>query len=88
MPESLLSAPATGYSPRLQMTLRVGGRDFDIAESGPDFVALRDAADVEAAEACIITDIDGEVDEVMVGLADGIRADRDEQPIIRRKRRA
>lgn len=80
----LLSPPATGYSPPLRMTLDMNGRTFDVGQTGPDFVILRDAADVPPGEATLHVDLDGDVASETLHFRDGLKANRRRQPHDRR----
>ena len=75
--------PADGYSPRLEITLEVAGRRFDVAETGRDFLVLRDPADVGPADATLHVAIDDDVTTRPIRLPQGICAGREEQPIER-----
>ncbi|MEM1010644.1 MAG: hypothetical protein AAGI46_00320 [Planctomycetota bacterium] len=81
---ALISPPkADGYSPPLRMSLEVAGRVFNVRETGPDFVVLSDAVDVDADFGVLHTVLDGVARERRIALIDGIRASRYEQSVRR-----
>ena len=73
----------SGYSPPIRITLEIDGTAFDVAEVGPDHVALRSAGDCAPTRAILIINIDGRIKRREVMLPDGIVKGRDRQPIIR-----
>ena len=78
-----LAEPA-GYSPPLTITLDMGGQTFNVAATAPEYVILRDAADVPPGEAVLHVDIDGDVRSETLHFRKGLRADERRQPHDRR----
>ena len=78
------AAQPAGYSPPLTITLVAGGRSYDVAEVGPDFVKLRTpVATAAVREAILHFDIGGDVETQSIDLPDGIRAGDRRQSIRR-----
>jgi hypothetical protein len=48
-----------GYSSEVQLFLIVEGRSYSLAQIGPDFVTLREPAELPPAEAEVVMIIDG-----------------------------
>ena len=77
---TLSAAKRRNYSPKLVMTLDLHGRRFNVAETGPDFLVVRDAEDVPAGVGVLHVAIDDDVRSTPIDLTDGIRVDREDQP--------
>jgi hypothetical protein len=73
----------TGYSPPINITLKVNDTAFEVADVGPDHVMLRSARDYEPVRAVLVINIDGRIKTRDVMLPEGIQKGRDRQPIIR-----
>jgi hypothetical protein len=71
-----ISSSSNGYSANVRLTLVVDGRSFKLAQTGPDFVILREPMDLPPSEAEIVTDIDGQVERWRVHLPEGAHSDK------------
>jgi len=83
-PKSVMSPPATGYSPPLRISLEVDGKTYDVAATAPEWLILRDAADLPPTWGTLHVDLDGDVRSERLNFHEGIRADRRRQPHVRR----
>lgn len=73
----MIAKPASfGHSADVRIQLNVNGFVLSVAQLGPDFLTVRDAADHPPADAEIVMSIDGEVSRWNVYLPDGISPDR------------
>jgi hypothetical protein len=57
--ESTADRKAAGYSSEVQLRLVIHGRSYALGQIGPDFVTLREPADLPLGEAEVIMLIDG-----------------------------
>ena len=48
-----------GYSSNVQLRLIIAGREYPLAQIGPDFVMLREPADLPSCDAEVVMMIDG-----------------------------
>ncbi|MDZ4287666.1 MAG: hypothetical protein U0984_06900 [Prosthecobacter sp.] len=62
----------TGHSALVCITLRVGGKDFKVAQLGPDFLILKEAATLPPSKGTINLEVDGHPDVFPVNLPQGI----------------
>jgi hypothetical protein len=51
-----------GYSAKVELALRIHGELFDVCQTGPDFVILREARVLPAVPAELLVTVDGECD--------------------------
>jgi hypothetical protein len=65
---------SNGYSADVRMHLSVNGQSFNIGQLGPDFIILRDAAELPPSRGQITVSIDGRERRWSVQLPEGISA--------------
>jgi len=73
-----MSAPVltrTGHSSQVRLALLVDGREFGLAEVGPNWVTLRDPETLETGPATIKMTVDGSVTTMPVTLHGTIDGD-------------
>ena len=74
------AASESGYSPPLRIDLHLHGQRFAVAEMGPSFVRLRDAAAVPPGSGVIRLELDGRPIVFLAEFLDGIDPQRKRQP--------
>lgn len=71
-----------GHSPVIEMTMDVNGQIFPVMEVGPDFLVVRGAHPKAPVHAVLVITVDERTVTRRVFLPDGIRTDRDRQPLV------
>ena len=74
------TAGDSGYSPPLSITLGLDGRQFNVAELGPDFLRLHGAVAVPPHPGTVRIEIDGRPTVFRIDLFDGVDPQRKRQP--------
>lgn len=72
---------AFSHSPLIEMSLAIQGRRCPVLEVGPDYVVVQSAGIIGPVQGTLTITVDGQAVTRWVSLPEGIREDRDRQPL-------
>lgn len=74
--------PSSGHSPVIEMTMDIDGLQLPVMEVGPDFLVVQSAHSMSPVHAMLTINVDERTVARRVFLPEGIRIDRDRQPMV------